>query len=526
MKRCVLLLVASLFLGGLAEAGQKKFAIVVGNNRAHRADVETLRYADDDALAMHKILLEAGVHSSVLTSLDSDSMKMNPKTNVDGPPTWRALNQVLEKTFGQMNKVKEEGEHLEFYFFFSGHGDVQQGEGFVVLEDKRLLRTTLFEKILKKSPADRNHVFVDACKSYFLAFEKGKKASRKPAPTNFSSVYEQQKSNTGFVLSTNTARDSHEWERYQAGVFSHQLRSGLRGGADVNLDKQVSYEELAAFLQTANKAVANPAYRPAFTVVPPKEGGVRDSVLDWTDNKSVISANMPELGHLYVENAKGVRLLDWHATGKQDLTLHVPSNELLFVRTADGKKEYRLRVEIPESNQNNEILHLSNVSSSIPTIRRRGALHLAFESLFKTPFGKKQLSLFEWEQGQEDIEFPYLNRYSADYETKDKTQFKQRLKKMSGVSTIAMGAVGVGAHLLSYNESRVASDASHRDKTDAQVKVSRLNKVATLGYSLALVSASVWLTTSIWPKSKAEHVVITGLGSKSTDLGLAVRTTF
>ena len=283
---------------------------------------------------------------------------------------------------------------------------------------------------------------------------------------------------------------------------------------------------MAAFLQTANKAVANPAYRPAFTVASPKEGGISDSVLDWTNNTNAVNADMPELGHLYVENSRGVRLLDWHAASKQGLTLHVPGDELLFVKTSDGKKEFRLRINTSKSAPNKKPILLSSVSSNIPTIRRRGALHLAFESLFKTPFGKTQLSLFEWDQKQERGDLTYLNSFSEGDAIGDKTNFRQRLKKISGFSTFAMGAVGVGAHLLSYNESRIATDASHRVKTDAQVKVSRLNTVAALGYSLALVSASVWLTTSLWPKSKAEHFVLTNLGSKSTDLALGVRATF
>jgi uncharacterized caspase-like protein len=40
---------------------------------------------------------------------------------------------------------------------------------------------------------------------------------------------------------------AHEWDDYQTGVFTHELLSGLRGGADVNGDGRVEYSEMAAF---------------------------------------------------------------------------------------------------------------------------------------------------------------------------------------------------------------------------------------------------------------------------------------
>ena len=65
-----------------------------------------------------------------------------------------------------------QGEVVELLIFYSGHGDVDRGEGFVVLEDRRLTRTMLYA-LLARSPAAHNHVFIDACKSYFLAFDRG-----------------------------------------------------------------------------------------------------------------------------------------------------------------------------------------------------------------------------------------------------------------------------------------------------------------------------------------------------------------
>ena len=78
----------------------------------------------------------------------------------------------IDDLFARMRAAVARGEQAELLVFYSGHGDVAGGEGYVVLEDRRVTRGDLHD-LLARSPAARNHVFVDACKSYFMAFEKG-----------------------------------------------------------------------------------------------------------------------------------------------------------------------------------------------------------------------------------------------------------------------------------------------------------------------------------------------------------------
>ena len=63
-----------------------RFAIVIGNNRAEAADTPSLRYADDDAVATHELLVEAGVDSRLLARLDPDSQRLHPGLT---PAGWR-----------------------------------------------------------------------------------------------------------------------------------------------------------------------------------------------------------------------------------------------------------------------------------------------------------------------------------------------------------------------------------------------------------------------------------------------------
>src|SRR6202011_1444656 len=75
--------------------------------------------------------------------------------------------------------------------------------------------------------------------------------------------------NVGFLLSSSAGTDSHEWDEFQGGVFSHEVLSALRGAADADSDGAVSYAELGAFVLKANAAVPNARFRPRFTVHPP-----------------------------------------------------------------------------------------------------------------------------------------------------------------------------------------------------------------------------------------------------------------
>jgi len=76
-------------------------------------------------------------------------------------------------------------------------------------------------------PATRLHFIIDACYSYFLAYGRGPGGQRRPIQAGFSQAMQlSADSRVGLLLSTSSARESHEWEGIQGGVFSHEVRSG------------------------------------------------------------------------------------------------------------------------------------------------------------------------------------------------------------------------------------------------------------------------------------------------------------
>ncbi len=80
-------------------------------------------------------------------------------TKPRGPATWQMLTDALATLAIASHP------HAELFVFYSGHGDVAHGEGYVMLEDRRLTRRMLYQ-LLASSGAERNHVIVDACKPF------------------------------------------------------------------------------------------------------------------------------------------------------------------------------------------------------------------------------------------------------------------------------------------------------------------------------------------------------------------------
>src|SRR4029077_6440133 len=126
--------------------------------------------------------------------------------------------------------------------------------------------------------------------------------------------------NTGFVLASSSGGATHEWEEFQGGIFSHEVRSGLLGGADTNGDGRITYAELTAFVRVANQPVRNDRYRPEILARAPSNGD--DVLLDLGDalgGKVRFAAGL--VGRHVLEDGLGVRWADVHPGPRQALTL-------------------------------------------------------------------------------------------------------------------------------------------------------------------------------------------------------------
>ncbi len=451
----------------------RRFALVIGNNQPLQPTTSRLRYADDDAVSTHRMLLDAGVDSLLLVTLDADSRALFEGVQAYGAPRSQALEKAFSELTARMGAAHAAGAESELFVFYSGHGDVEHGEGFLALEDGRLTRTKLFE-LLSRSRATHNHVFIDACKSYFLAFDRGPGGRRTPYQGAMVEALPAQLESTGFVLSTSSDRDSHEWERYQGGVLSHELRSALRGAADTNLDGHISYAELGAFLSTANQGIKNARLRPDFMVRPPHHDYKRD-VLAWPGEQAPLSFGGEAVGHFYVETGSGERILDAHPAVGQALALWPPRERPLFIRRNDGSAEYVLTSQEP--------MKIARLEPARLEVASRGAVGIAFEHLFALPFGQHEVQGFKP---------PLLLQDDRDF---DDGERKRRIVRItSGTLSLVGFAAGLTLSGLAIAEFQKPNGEhwSNLALDENNDKTRRYNMASIGGYALGAAAGAVW----------------------------------
>ena len=210
----------------------KRFVLVVGSNRPPRPGLATLRYADDDAVRWTVLFRTFGAEVELLTDLDAESERLyGTEAPVHRRPTHAEVMRAMARLRGQIEHARAEGARTAFYFIYAGHGDEEDGEGFVGLADGRLLRREIEEKILAVSGADTNHVIVDACRSYYIAYDRGPGGTRRPwLEPYFNSGTAARFRNTGFVLASSSGGATHEWEEFQAGILFARSSFGAARG--------------------------------------------------------------------------------------------------------------------------------------------------------------------------------------------------------------------------------------------------------------------------------------------------------
>ena len=469
-------------LGALpAAASPRLYALVIGNNQPVDGSTAELRYADDDALSIHQLLLEANASSVLLARLDAQTRALNPDVHPQ-PPTPDAVERAWRDIETALRQAASAGAPAEFLLFFSGHGEVSEGEGFLALEGGRLTRSRL-TAMLNAAPSRRNHVVVDACKASLAVLGKGPGGKREPYHRG---LVGSAAAPTGYLLSASSDTESHEWERYQAGVFTFELRSALRGSADVDRDGRITYEELGGFLSRANEAIVNARFKPDFLVRAPGTGvgGLGESVLEWRRPAALNLEGPSE--HVYVETATGARVLELNA-GPQSFALHLPAQRPLFIRAADERAERTLLAAEP--------VRLADLSVSTPQVNSKGALHLAFQRLFAEPFDAQSVQAFS-----SGYQAPTLEVSAAPVDG------WRTVKTVSLVTAGVGAATAVTASLYALERGAFTAMTPQTERFERNRGLATANVLLGVGVALAVAGAVSWLIVTLVSREEAPTV--------------------
>ncbi len=330
----------------------RTYVVVIGNNQSVEAGVTPLRYADDDAARFYELFEPTAARIALLTVMDGETQRVHSKLPpLARAPTKENLFALLETFQAEVASDRAAGRHSVFTFVYVGHGHVgPAGQGYVSFLDGPLSGEELWDRVVGRMGATSNHLIIDACNSYLLVGSRGGIAVDDSGPDAAEAIrsYGGEHSaarypNTGVVVSTSSAAESHEWSVYRGGVFSQEVRSALSGAADVNADGRVEYSELAAFLGAANLAIDDPRARLQAWVRPPPIDHHRPLIdLSTSRYKHLLRLPRSFTGKFHLEDARGVRYVDGNKTGETDVYVALASSPFYFVRTQDKEARFAL----------------------------------------------------------------------------------------------------------------------------------------------------------------------------------------
>lgn len=478
----------------LAEERKALFALVVGVNDSIDEELDSLRYADDDAARYFDLFRSLGARTYLLASLDDNTRRLHPQAAAEArKPLHQSLLETVKILSSEVNRAKEQQVETVFYFVYAGHGNSENDKGYITLEDYRLTSGRITDQILKRVGADESHLLIDACYSYMLVYSRGPGGTRRMV-RGFSELGGLGATgNVGMLLSTSSSRESHEWEAFQAGVFSHEVRSGLYGAADADGDGRVSYREIAAFVERANAAIPNERFRPRVFARPPDGKATLIDINPALHRRLEVEGS--EHGHYLLEDKSGVRLLDFHNGPDQHLRLMRPAAAgLLYLRRLPENQEYPLPAAP-------DVVRLADLTAKARRSQVRGAVHHAFEMLFSLPFGPNAVEQYEL-PGPESI----------TQITEQLPERPSRWREYTGwVSLGFAGAAAVGGLVMTIWAADIRNnsnpDQDHRHLTALNRKIDNLNTAAVALYCVSSAAIVTGLFLLLWPEDQPRATV-------------------
>jgi hypothetical protein len=254
-----------------ASRDEVRFALIIGYNHSDDPSLDALRYADDDAIRYHELLSTVTERAVLLTTPDIETQELLGDVSALAP-TRQNLLDSLQNIRSAMIRAKAQGKRPVLYFVYSGHGNYDaEGRGYVHLADGRFTTRDLFHRVLEPTRDDPVILIIDACNAGLMVNGRGRPAeiSAERRPTGASRLDLTSYPNVGLVLANSAIGETHEWGRFLAGVFSHEVRSGMLGAADLDDDQRINFAELAAFIASANARVKNPTVKVTPYIRPP-----------------------------------------------------------------------------------------------------------------------------------------------------------------------------------------------------------------------------------------------------------------
>jgi hypothetical protein len=205
---------------GLLGTGNR-WAVLVGvNEYEDKANYGQLRVCVKDVGAIYERLITGGLDPARVRLLTDDKSELPTRENI-----LVALKSIADAT--------EPDDLLLFYY--SGHGDEDGGEGYLVARNGRrlVLRDTAVpisrvKEIMEQASARAKVIILDACHSGADIGGKGPK----PMSAEFIRRVFQQAEGLAILSSCKQGQLSYEWRENECSVFTYFLLEAFTGKAD------------------------------------------------------------------------------------------------------------------------------------------------------------------------------------------------------------------------------------------------------------------------------------------------------
>jgi Caspase domain len=489
------------------------FALIIGVNASPGPDVAPLQYADDDAARYLDLFRALGARATVLSRLDENTRRLHPQAAAEAVPPRRAeLSLAVGALARDIAQARARGVRSTLYVVYAGHGDVAEAGWYLTLEDGRLSGADLMSGVVERAGADQSHVIIDACHAYLLALPRGPGGSRRPLTGFVELEAASRAGRIGYLLSSSASGESHEWAGFEAGVFSHEIRSGLYGAADANGDGQVTYAEMGAFVARANETITNERFRPRVLARAPRDGDLLLDLRPRADRQLRLDGPAGD-AHFLLEDARGVRLLDFHGTGKTPVHLLRPSGEgpLYLRRVTDGLERVVPRVDA--------VVQMEALPATAARAQARGAAHHAFSQIFALSFDDRVVAT--WTREADDVR----SQLDAEQATREREWEKARRHRIFGITALGVGAGAAIAAGICELAAHALHDEAPPNETHTQAvarnaQIDSRNHAAlalTIGAAGAAVAGALLV---LWPTaSPTAPVLDLAVSSSGTRIG-------
>jgi hypothetical protein len=302
----------------------RRLALLVGANQGG-PDRAVLRYAVDDARAVGKVLEDMGGVQPGDARYLAD-------------PNKAELLEAIGSLAADLEKARGTSRRVEAVFYFSGHSDEES----IFLGEERVPYAELRDLITALA-ADVRIAILDSCASGAMTLPKG--VIKRP-PFLMDTAYDMK--GYAFVASSAASEAAQESGRLGRSFFTHNLVSGMRGAADMNLDGRVTLNEAYQFafdgtLVQTERTVAG-AQHPSRHIQMSGTGDVVITEIRRSDAVLVLDADFA--GRVFVHDAAGVLLVELNKAAGREVAIGLDAGGYrIFVVGESGALEARIKLE-------------------------------------------------------------------------------------------------------------------------------------------------------------------------------------